>query len=117
MEQANNEPKYNVYSKNNQFRKTNLTRIQAIEHFNKLKNILKQSEKDIIVYCSTYDYYPSQSSTFFKSFLIPDSKLAIIHFDKKGMLLENTLRGLKYKVDGNIVFINERNNTIETIIN
>jgi hypothetical protein len=108
--------KYNVYYTDNQYRQTGMSRLEAINHYNTIIQRLGVEGKthhDIHIYCSTKDFYVTGS--FLMYFLNPTPKVAEIHFDKGGLLLANTLRGLKYRVNDKICFVNKKKNTIEFI--
>lgn len=112
--------KYNVYflnSENKQIRKTNLSRLQAIEQYYNYINNFNIAEKDIIIYCSTRDFYvkgQGMRNSFLEDFLNKNSNLGKMYHDENALLLENTLRGLKFRQhNGKICYI--KNNNIEYI--
>jgi hypothetical protein len=110
-ENTNQENKYNLYSGNNQARVTNLTRLETIKQYNEFIN-----KQDIIIYCSTRDFYvkgQGMKNAFLDDFLNKDSNIGKIYYDENALLLENTLRGLKFKHNGKICFV--KNNNIEYI--
>ena len=113
MQTTTQENKYNLYSENNQASVTNLTRLETIKQYNKFIN-----KKDIMIYCSTRDFYvkcQGMKNSFLEDFLNKDSNIGKIYYDENVILLENTLRGLKFNHNGKICFV--KNNNIEYIPN
>ena len=107
--------KYNIYVGENQYRTTELTRKETIAHYTSLIEA-KVPRKDIIIYCPTRGYYVKELGcvdSFLEAFLDLNSVVGELYYEKEASLLENTLRGLKWRDSGKICFT--KDNKVEYI--
>lgn len=76
MVRENRKQFFNVYYKNNLARKTNLTRKEAVKHYNDIK--LGIEENGIIIYCQNSDSYVDY---FKEEFLDLNNKLGFVLYE------------------------------------
>lgn len=106
--------KYNVYYKNNSFRKTNLSRKEAIDHYNFIKiDVFNSLERHIHIYCPNRDFYVDKY--FLPQFLNLEDPFGQLMFDHGATLLSKVADGVHRWRDGDKIVYSTPQGITETI--